>query len=243
MVPTRVAARRCDGGDGRRRWRTCSADPFAAGVAVLNGCGELTGAISIAEWGTLETPIMLTGTSSVGRIFDATVEAIFDVIPEAGIDDQRIAPVVGECDDSWLDEGSVVVTSPVADGRAAIDAATEGPVAEGAVGAGTGMITMEHKAGIGTSSRMCEGLGTGRRAGARATSGAMRPAAHRWCPGGRDGSPPSKTPRRRQVAPTPAAASASSATDVPLDARQARATSHGGWDSGSARVGSVAGHC
>jgi D-aminopeptidase len=128
--------------------------PMAAGVAVLNGAGELTGSIEVREWGILETPIVLTATNAVGRGYDAVVDALF----AAGVIDVVI-PVVGECDDSWLDDIARRWVT-VADVRAALDAAASGPVAEGAVGAGTGMVTMGHKAGIGTSSRVLDGLGT-----------------------------------------------------------------------------------
>lgn len=130
------------------------ARPMAAASAVLNGAGELTGSVEMREWGVLETPIVLTGTSSVGRAYDAVVDAMF----AAGAD-EVVIPVVGECDDSWLDDmyrRSVTVDHV----RRAIDEATDGPVAEGVVGAGTGMITMGHKAGIGTASRMIDGIGT-----------------------------------------------------------------------------------
>jgi D-aminopeptidase len=132
--------------------------PPAAGVAVLNGVGELTGSLSIAELGFLDTPNLLTGTPSVGRAFDAVVDAMFDAVPAVGVDDVA-APVVGECNDAWLDD-SRRRNVTVADCRAAIDAAAPGPVAEGVVGAGTGMIAMEYKAGIGTASRVLDGLGT-----------------------------------------------------------------------------------
>ena len=128
--------------------------PMAAGMAVLNGAGELTGSVELQEWGILETPILLTGTTSVGRAYDALVDEAID----AGLD-EPVIPVVGECDDSWLDDlrrRSVTV----AHARYAVAAATDGPVAEGVVGAGTGMITMGHKAGIGTASRVIDGLGT-----------------------------------------------------------------------------------
>ena len=83
---------------------------------------------------------------------------MFDAVPAVG-DDDVVAPVVGECNDAWLDDARRRNVT-VADARAAIDAATGGPVAEGVVGAGTGMITMEYKAGIGTSSRVLDGIGT-----------------------------------------------------------------------------------
>ena len=52
--------------------------PMAAGFAVLNGAGELTGSIAMAEWGMLETPIVLTATNAVGRGYDAVVDALFE---------------------------------------------------------------------------------------------------------------------------------------------------------------------
>ena len=129
-------------------------NPMAAGVAVLNGAGELTGSIEIREWGVIETPIVLTATNAVGRGYDAIVDALF-AAGEIGV----VIPVVGECDDSWLDDIAHrwVTIDHV---REALDGAVDGPVDEGAVGAGTGMVTMGHKAGIGTSSRVVGDLGT-----------------------------------------------------------------------------------
>ena len=128
--------------------------PMAAGTAVLNGAGELTGSIEIVERGILETPIVLTGTPAVGRAYDAIV----DLMIEAGAE-EVVIPVAGECDDTWLDDirRRWVTVERV---REAIAIATGGPVAEGVVGAGTGMVTMGHKGGIGTASRVLDGLGT-----------------------------------------------------------------------------------
>jgi D-aminopeptidase len=129
-------------------------NPMPAGTAVLNGAGELTGSVEIDEWGILETPVLLTGTSSVGRVSDGIVDELF----AAGVD-EVVIPVVGECDDSHLDDiRRRWVTA--AHAREAIAAASGGAVEEGAVGAGCGMVTMGHKAGIGTSSRVLDGLGT-----------------------------------------------------------------------------------
>lgn len=128
--------------------------PMPAAPAVLNGAGELTGTIEMTEWGVLETPIVLTGTSAVGRVSDGVVDALF----ATGVD-EVVIPVVGECDDSHLDDmRRRWVTA--AHAREALAAAATGPVAEGVVGAGCGMVTMGHKAGIGTSSRYLPGLGT-----------------------------------------------------------------------------------
>ena len=91
---------------------------------------------------------MLVSTNNVGRAYDAVVDAVL----EAGIDDVVI-PVVGECDDSSLDDVRARSLS-VTHVRRAIDTASDGAVAEGVVGAGCGMITMGHKAGIGTASRV-----------------------------------------------------------------------------------------
>ena len=128
--------------------------PMAAGTAVLNGAGELTGSIEIVEHGIVATPIVLTGTPSVGRAYDAIV----DVMIEAGAD-EVVMPVVGECDDTWLDDirRRWVTVDHVREG---IAIAADGPVSEGVVGAGTGMVTMGHKGGIGTASRVLDGLGT-----------------------------------------------------------------------------------
>jgi D-aminopeptidase len=129
-------------------------NPMAAGTAVLNGAGELTGSIEIREWGVLESPVVLVSTNNIGRGYDALVDAAM----AEGVDDV-VVPVVGECDDSWLDDIRCrwLTLDHV---REALDTAAPGPVAEGVVGAGTGMITMGHKGGIGTSSRVLDGLGT-----------------------------------------------------------------------------------
>lgn len=119
---------------------------------VLNGAGEVSGLTQVIEWGLIETPILLTNTLSVGTVSDACVKYMVDKFPGIGSEHDVVIPVVGECDDSWLND---VIGRHVKDAHvyAAIDGAQDGPVAEGAVGAGTGMITCDFKAGIGTSSR------------------------------------------------------------------------------------------
>ena len=134
------------------------AEPVPAGIAVLNGAGELTGSHAIAEWGLLETPVYLTSTHAVGRVYDGAVAAAVASDQAIGVEDVVI-PVVGECDDSWLSEARVVQVETEDAGRA-VAAATPGPVAEGALGAGTGMTTKGFKAGIGTASRVVPALGT-----------------------------------------------------------------------------------
>jgi D-aminopeptidase len=126
-----------------------------AGAAVLNGAGEAIGLTTIAEWGTLESPIFLTSSMAIGRVYDAAVEALVALDETAGIDD-AIMPVVAECDDGWLN-GSRIVQVDHVDTRAALDAvagAEAGPTPGGAIGAGTGMVCFDLKGGIGTASRV-----------------------------------------------------------------------------------------
>jgi len=126
--------------------------PLPAGMAVLNGSGELTASHEIREWGQLETPVYLTSTHGVGRVYDGAIQVAIRDDPLVGIERFAI-PVVGECDDSWLSDARVVhVTAE--DVPRALDAATGWPFAEGAVGAGTGMSCLGWKGGIGSASRL-----------------------------------------------------------------------------------------
>jgi D-aminopeptidase len=127
-------------------------DRLAGGAFVLNGAGEVSGLTQVVEWGLIETPILLTNTMSVGAVSDAVARYMVEKHPGIGEEHDVIIPVVGECDDSWLNDisGNHVREEHV---RQAIDDAKSGPVAEGGVGGGTGMITCDFKGGIGTSSR------------------------------------------------------------------------------------------
>jgi D-aminopeptidase len=127
----------------------------AAGAAVLNGAGEMIGITAIGEWGLIETPIFLTSSMAIGRVYDAAVELLVERIPNAGLDD-ALMPVVAECDDGYLN-ASRTVQVQVADVRAALDGArgaAAGPVPSGVVGAGVGMHGFELKGGIGNASRV-----------------------------------------------------------------------------------------
>jgi D-aminopeptidase len=129
------------------------AEPVPAGVAVLNGAGELTGWLQIAEWGTIETPVYLTATMSVGRVYDGAVAAAMAAEPRIGVD-AVVIPVVGECDDSWLNDPRAMRLESDDVERALADAAGSAAVAQGAVGAGAGMVSFGWKGGIGSSSRV-----------------------------------------------------------------------------------------
>jgi D-aminopeptidase len=124
--------------------------PAPAGVAVLNGAGELTGALEIREWGRLGTPIYLTSTHAVGRVYEGAVQAAMAADPTVGVD-QVVIPVVGECDDSWLSDARVPHVQPEDVGRALEAASLD--FQQGAVGAGAGMVCFGWKGGIGSSSR------------------------------------------------------------------------------------------
>jgi D-aminopeptidase len=129
--------------------------PLPAGLHSLNGNGELTGSHWIAESGLLTAPIALTNTHSVGVVRDALAELDCEQgrAATAGRALYWSMPVVGETYDGVLNdiEGMHVRPGHV---RAAYDSAASGPVPEGSVGGGTGMICHGFKGGIGTSSRL-----------------------------------------------------------------------------------------
>jgi len=119
---------------------------------ILNGAGEVSGLTQVTEWGLIETPILLTNTLSVGACSEALVQYMVARHPGIGVEQDVVIPVVGECDDSWLNDigGRHVRFQHVVQ---ALERASHGPVAEGNVGGGTGMVTCDFKGGIGTSSR------------------------------------------------------------------------------------------
>src|SRR3989440_2031777 len=124
--------------------------PLPAGTAVLNGAGELTGSLEIREWGLLETPVYLTSTHAVGRVYDGAVSVAMAADPRVGVDDVVI-PVVGECDDSWLSDARIPHVQPADVARAVSEAKAD--FEQGSVGAGAGMSCFGWKGGIGSSSR------------------------------------------------------------------------------------------
>lgn len=123
-----------------------------AGAFVMNGTGEMTGLAWVAESGFLEYPIALTNTLNVPRVANGVMSWMIKRYPGIGITDDTLTPVVAECDDSRLNDiqGRHVTEEDV---MRALDEATGGPVAEGSVGAGTGMVSYGFKGGIGTASR------------------------------------------------------------------------------------------
>jgi D-aminopeptidase len=130
--------------------------PVPAGGAVLNGAGECTGFLAAGEWGLAETPVFLTSTMQLGRVYDAACELL--IAEDSGIgSDDVIIPIVAECDDSFLSDARrmQVTAADVSAALGAARASAGGPApAEGAVGAGTGMSCLGFKGGIGTASRL-----------------------------------------------------------------------------------------
>ena len=125
-------------------------EPVFAGSHRFNGNGEMTGLEWIREAGTLATPVAITNTHSVGVVRDALVRAEM----EARVDEEDYwcLPVVAETYDGTLNDinGQHVTRSTYSE---ALASASTGPVVEGSVGGGTGMICHEFKGGIGTASR------------------------------------------------------------------------------------------
>jgi len=122
-----------------------------AAVYVGNGFGKAAGFLQVQELGTIETPIVLTNTLSVGTAVEATVAW---TLRQPGNEDVgSVNAVVGETNDGHLNDirGQHVTPEDV---WTAIDAAAGGPVREGSVGAGTGTTNFGWKGGIGTASRV-----------------------------------------------------------------------------------------
>lgn len=118
--------------------------PAAAGVAVTNGVGELTGATEVRERGVMETPVYLCGSHALGAVHNAAVLA------SGRGPDNVVLPVVGECDDGDMADSRTVTAEDVERALAALG----DEVGEGSVGAGTGMVCFGFPGGIGTASRM-----------------------------------------------------------------------------------------
>ena len=125
-------------------------DKVPAGFAVGNAYGKFMGSTQINELGEIETPILLTNTLNVPEAAAGIIEW---TLKQPGNQDVRsVNAVVGETNDGTLNDIRARRVRP-ADALAAIESAREGPVQEGAVGAGTGTIAFSWKGGIGTSSR------------------------------------------------------------------------------------------
>ena len=135
------------------RGRESFSKPAFAGYFSLNGNGEMTGTHWVEESGYLEGPVMITNTHSVGAVHEGVIKWR---VAQAGPDTTGYwwsLPVVAETWDGHLNDINGFHVTAKNAGRA-LDAAVDGPVTEGNVGGGTGMICHEFKCGIGTSSRV-----------------------------------------------------------------------------------------
>jgi len=131
--------------------------PCAAGFWSLNGNGEMTGTIWIEEAGELDMPVTITNTHSCGVARDATIRWLYPRLD--GIADSWGLPVAAETYDGDLNDinGFHVTNDHV---FAALDSASSGPIEQGSVGGGTGMICYDFKGGSGTSSRRVAAAGS-----------------------------------------------------------------------------------
>lgn len=126
-------------------------DPVFAATTALNGAGEMTGAWWIEEGGFLETPFCITNTHSVGAVSEGMIQWL--VKHRLSNPEDASLPAVAETYDGYLNDISGFHVRQ-AHAAAALDGARSGPVAEGGVGGGTGMVCHQFKGGIGTASRV-----------------------------------------------------------------------------------------
>lgn len=129
-------------------------DKVMAAVHVINGFAKACGLIQIQELGTIETPIMLTNTLSVGAVASELISYLLEKNPDIGLTTGTVNPVVLECNDGFLN----TIREQTISGehvRQALDNASQ-DCSEGAIGAGAGMSCFGLKGGIGTSSRHIE---------------------------------------------------------------------------------------
>ncbi len=208
-----------------------------AAVHTINGYGKACGFEQVRELGVLETPIALTNTLNVGLVADALVQLAIEQSPEIGVTTGTVNPVVGECNDSFLNDiqGRHVRLEHV---RAAVTTASCGPVIEGAVGAGTGTTCFGWKGGIGTASRMLPAEGGRYTVGALVQSNFGIAADLTMC----------GVPVGQRLAPSEMMDAAEHGsvmvvlgTDAPLDARQLHRMAVRA-SAGLTRVGSALGH-
>ncbi|MDP7980210.1 P1 family peptidase [Bacillus multifaciens] len=127
-------------------------EKLIASSYVINGFGKTMGTIQINELGTLESPIILTNTLSIGAAADALIEYMLEHNPEIGRTTGTVNPIVCECNDMLLNDVRARFITKEHVIQALNNASSE--VQEGTVGAGTGMLCYSLKGGIGTASRL-----------------------------------------------------------------------------------------
>ena len=135
----------------------CFQDKVMAGVSVINGFGKSVGLIQIQELGTIETPILLTNTLSVGTACEALTRYMLEGNPDIGVTTGTVNCVVTECNDGRLNDIRGLHVRPEHVRQALANAGED--FEEGAVGGGTGMVCLGLKGGIGSASRRVEADG------------------------------------------------------------------------------------
>jgi D-aminopeptidase len=131
-------------------------DKVLGACHVVNGYGKAAGLSQLAELGTVESPILLTSTLSVGPVWEGGVRHLLEQNPEAARDRDTLNVIVGECFDGWLSDARALAVR-AEHALEAIGAAADDELREGAVGAGTGTTCFGYKAGIGGASRLAGG--------------------------------------------------------------------------------------
>jgi D-aminopeptidase len=192
-------------------------DKVAGAVFVYNAFGKLVGSTQVNELGQIETPIVLTNTLSV---FDAASAVAHWTVSEPGnLDVPRSNALVGETNDGWLNDiRGFHVTA--ADVTRAITEATNGAVAEGTVGAGTGTVAFGWKGGIGTSSRRLPDKEGGFNIGVLVQTNFGGRLTIAGIPVWKELAPPQQASSLTTAAPADGSCMIVVATDAPLDARQ-----------------------
>lgn len=210
-------------------------EKVVAAVHTINGFGKACGFEQVRELGVLETPIALTNTLNVWLVADALAQYAVQQNPDIGIRTSTVNPLVGECNDGYLNDiqGRHVRTEHV---WAAIANASAGSVAEGAVGAGAGTSCFGWKGGIGTASRVLPAGAGGFTLGVLVQSNFGSPAELMIA-----GIPIGQQIKPDPTPPIPGSIMIVLATDAPLDSRQLQRLC-GRVAVGLARTGSHIGH-
>lgn len=130
------------------------------GFHAVNAYGKAAGLTQLAELGTVESPLLLTNTLSVGPAWEGGLRHVLEQNPEAARDRDTVNVIVGECFDGWLSDARALAVRPE-HALEAIAAANAEEASEGAVGAGTGTTCFGFKSGVGTSSRIVDGHALG----------------------------------------------------------------------------------
>jgi D-aminopeptidase len=126
----------------------------------VNAYGKAAGLTQLAELGTIESPILLTNTLSVGAVWEGGLRHLLEQNPGAAVERDTVNVIVGECFDGWLSDARALAVRPE-HALEAIAAAGPSETAEGGVGAGTGTMCFGFKSGVGTSSRIVDGHALG----------------------------------------------------------------------------------